>query len=394
MSTNIKYPFYVRLTCSIISLIGITFIFYIGKSIVTPILLSFLFAVLLLPIDHFLNSKIRLPHTLSVAITLLIFICFFLVILAILSYQITDIATDFEKINKNATIFITDIQKYIRTNFNISLWEQRKYINDVAEDSVKKGKETIGTTLMSVSGTLIDMTLIPIYTFLILLYRTHFILFLVKLFKKEYHAQLREILGQIKVSVQSYISGLIIEMIFVSILTGAGLYFIGIKYFLLLGILTGILNLIPYIGIIIAGALTIIASLTGTPDISIIIGIVIVNAVVQFIDNNILVPLIISSKVRINALVSLVGIIIGGALAGIAGMFLAIPILAILKIIFDRTENLEAWGYLMGNDLPKTFNWKNRTKAPKEKSFEENSLEHAESVDPITTNSIDSDPTQ
>ncbi|MBX9887083.1 MAG: AI-2E family transporter [Flavobacteriaceae bacterium] len=362
MSNAIRYPFYVRLSCTLVSLIAVTYIFSVGQSILTPILLSFLFAVLLLPIDHFINSKLRFPHTLSVAITVLIFICFIVSILAVLSYQISDIATDFDKINKNANIFITDVQKHIRTNFNISLWEQRKYMNDVAEDSVKKGKETIGTTLSSVSDTLIDLTLIPIYTFLILLYRTHFITFLVKLFRKEYHSKLREILGQIKVSVQSYISGLLLEMIFVSILTGAGLYFIGIKYFILLGILTGILNLIPYIGILIAGVLTVIASLTGTPDASIIIGIVVVNAIVQLIDNNILVPLIISSKVQINALVSIVGIIIGGALAGIAGMFLAIPILAILKIIFDRTENLEAWGYLMGNDVPKTFIWKIRSK--------------------------------
>ena len=371
MSHSIKYPFYFRLTCTLISLIGITFIFYMGQTILTPILMSFLFAVLLLPIDHFLNKKIRLPHTLSVSITVIIFICIFMAILAILAYQISDIASDFDKINKNANIFITDIQKQIRTNFNISLWEQRKYMNDVAQDSVKKGKETIGTTLLSVSGTLIDLTLIPIYTFLILLYRTHFIMFLVKLFKKEYHSQLREILSQIKASVQSYISGLIIEMIFVSILTGAGLYFLGIKYFILLGILTGILNLIPYIGIIIAGVLTIIASLTATPDISIIVGILIVNAIVQLIDNNILVPLIISSKVQINALVSIVGIIIGGALAGIAGMFLAIPILAILKIIFDKTENLEAWGYLMGDDVPKTFIWKIRSKDDNKKTKKE-----------------------
>lgn len=380
MSHSIKYPFYFRLTCTLISLIGITFIFYMGQTILTPILMSFLFAVLLLPIDHFLNKKIRLPHTLSVSITVIIFICIFMAILAILAYQISDIASDFDKINKNANIFITDIQKQIRTNFNISLWEQRKYMNDVAQDSVKKGKETIGTTLLSVSGTLIDLTLIPIYTFLILLYRTHFIMFLVKLFKKEYHSQLREILSQIKASVQSYISGLIIEMIFVSILTGAGLYFLGIKYFILLGILTGILNLIPYIGIIIAGVLTIIASLTATPDISIIVGILIVNAIVQLIDNNILVPLIISSKVQINALVSIVGIIIGGALAGIAGMFLAIPILAILKIIFDKTENLEAWGYLMGDDVPKTFIWKIRSKDDNKKTKKEVDIEENESV--------------
>jgi hypothetical protein len=78
---------------------------------------------------------------------------------------------------------------------------------------------------------------------------------------------------------------------------------------------------------------------------------------VQLIDNNLLVPLFVNSKVQINALVSIVGIIIGNVLGGITGMFLAIPIIAIFKVIFDRIESLEPWGYLLGDDLPKTFEW-------------------------------------
>jgi predicted PurR-regulated permease PerM len=124
---------------------------------------------------------------------------------------------------------------------------------------------------MSVTDTLLDITLIPIYTFLILLNPFHLIL--TKLFRKEHHSKLQEILSQIKGSVQSYISGLIIEMIFVSILTSIGLY-IGVPYFMLLGIITGILNLIPYVGILIAGILTILSSLTGSPDLSIILGVI------------------------------------------------------------------------------------------------------------------------
>ena len=123
--------------------------------------------------------------------------------------------------------------------------------------------------------------------------------------------------------------------------------------------MTGLLNLIPYIGIMIAAVFSIAASLSGSPDVSIILGVVIVNIIVQFIDNNLLVPMIVSSKVEINALVSIVGIIIGGAIAGIAGMFLAIPMIAILKVIFDRISPLEPWGYLMGDDLPKTWRWRN-----------------------------------
>jgi predicted PurR-regulated permease PerM len=269
-------------------------------------------------------------------------------------------ANDVETIKKNVNSFIIDIHKYIKDNFNISIGEQKKYIDNVTKDSVKDGKATIGSAIISISDLLLDCTIIPIYTFLFLLYKDHFILFLVKLINKENHSTLKDILSQIKVSINNYIVSLILEMIVVSVLTSLGLWIIGVKYFILLGLITGLLNLIPYIGIFAAGIITLFASLTGTSETSIIVGILVVNIIVQLIDNNILVPLIINSKVEINAFVSILGIIIGGAAAGISGMFLAIPLLAILKIIFDKIEPLEPWGYLMGNHMPKKFAWRIR----------------------------------
>jgi predicted PurR-regulated permease PerM len=379
MSNTLKHPFYIRLSFSLISLISITYIFYMGKSVLIPVLLAFLFAVLLLPITTFLNSKLRFPNTLAVAITVLLFVLFIIGVLAFISYQISDIASDFEEIRKNINFFITDIQRFIRTNFQVSLWEQRKYIEDVTENSVKKGKESIGTTLLSVTDTITNIALIPIYTFLILLYRKHFVQFLTKLFRAEFHEKLRSILTQIKGAIQNYISGLIIEMIVVSILTSIGLYFIGVQYYILLGIITGILNLIPYIGILIAGVLTFLSSLTGVPDVSIIAGVIGVNVVVQLIDNNILVPLIINTKVQINAFVSIIGIIIGGAIAGIAGMFLAIPVLAVLKIVFDQIESLAPWGYLMGDNLPEKIVWQTN-KTPNHESPTTNEIQKEKSL--------------
>ncbi len=357
MKNTVKYPFYIRLSCTLLSIISIGYIFFIGESIIIPVLLAFLFAVLLLPIASFLNSKMRLPNAIAVSITVLFFVLSIMAILAFISYQISDIASDFEGIRKNINIFVSDIQGYIRTNFKVSLWEQKKYLEDVTENSVKKGKESIGTTLLSVTDTIMNLALIPIYIFLILLYRKHFVQFLIQLIRVEFHNTLSVILIQIKEAIQNYIIGLIIEMIVVSILTSIGLYFIGVQYYILLGIITGILNLIPYIGILIAGVLTFLASLTGTPDLSIIVGVIGVNVIVQLIDNNILVPLIINTKVQINAIVSIIGIIIGGAVAGVSGMFLAIPILAILKIIFDQIESLKPWGYLMSDNLPKNVVW-------------------------------------
>jgi predicted PurR-regulated permease PerM len=203
---------------------------------------------------------------------------------------------------------------------------------------------------------------------LILLYRTHIETFLAKLFNEKHHEKLRDIITTIKISVQSYILGLLFELLIVSGLTTLGLWIVGVKYAILLGVITGLLNLIPYIGIFTAGLLTIVASLTGSSDLSIIIGIIVVNLVVQFVDNNLLVPLVVSSKVEINSLATIVGIITSGAIAGVSGMFLAIPLMAILKVIFDRIEGLEAWGYLLGDDLPKSFKWKKtRAVTPVEK---------------------------
>ena len=359
MNDTLKLPFYAKLTLTLLGLIAIVFIFYIGKDILTPIMMSFLFAILLYPVVQFFNLNLRFPHVLAVMLAVILFVLIFIALFAFLSFQISDFVNDFDKIKSNITIHLTNIQEYIRDNFHLSSNEQKQYIDKATKDSMEKGKEIIGTTLMSFTDTLVNLTLIPIYTFLILLYRTHFLLFLSKLFNKENHEQLKDILTNVRLAINSYIVGLIIEMFLISLMTTLGFMLIGVKYAILLGIITGILNLIPYIGILFAGILSIVASLTGSPDLSAIIGVIVVTTVVQLIDNNIIVPLIVSSKVEINAFVSIIGIIIGGAIAGISGMFLALPILAILKVIFDRIESLEPWGYLMGDHLPKTYTWRN-----------------------------------
>ena len=355
----VKLPFYARMTFILLGLTCTGLLFYLGQQILVPVMMSFLLAVLLRPIVRFFNKRLKFPHVLA-SIVAVILTCLLIVALFwFMSMQIREVVSDVNKIERNLTIHFHNLQQFVKDNFNVSRREQLKYINDASKDSIAKGKELIGTTLLSFTDTLLTLTLIPIYTFLILLYRNHFMKFLSMLFKKEHHEKLLDILTQIKVAVKSYIIGLILEMIAVSVLTAIGFMIIGVQYAILLGIITGILNMIPYIGILFAGLLSIIVSLTGSPDLSIIVGVIVVNIIVQLIDNNVFVPMLVNSKVEINAFVSIIGIIIGGALAGISGMFLAIPIIAVIKVICDRIDNLTPWGYLLGDDLPKTYVWKN-----------------------------------
>ena len=359
MRTTLPLPFYVKLALTLVSLIAIFFTLYIAQEILIPLMMAVLFSILLRPCCAFLNQKLHFPHVIAVMTSVILFVIFIIGILTFISWQVSDFMNDWNTIKHNFSIHVANLQEFVRNHFDISTYEQDKYIDDATKDTVKSGKEILGSTLLSFTDTLVNLTLIPIYMFLILLYRTHFMKFLNKLFKEQHHNVLFEILCQIKVAVKSYLVGLIIQMVSVATLTSIGFMLFGIKYAILLGVLTGLLNLIPYLGIMVAMVISIFATLTGTPDLSMVIGVIIVTVVVQLIDNNILVPLVVSSKVEINALASIIGIIIGGAIAGIPGMFLAIPTIAILKVIFDRIEPLKPWGYLMGDDLPKTYEWRN-----------------------------------
>ena len=153
--------------------------------------------------------------------------------------------------------------------------------------------------------------------------------------------------------IKSYLLGLLIQITYITILLGGALLILGIKHALLIGVIFAILNLIPYIGALIGNVIGVLLTLSSSQDITPIITVLVTIAIVQFLDNNILMPRILGSKVRINALTSIVGVIIGGALAGVSGMFLSLPIIAVLKVIFDRSTTFRQWGVLFGDERPK-----------------------------------------
>ena len=313
MSETMKFPFYIKLTAILLCL-SILFVgFYFGQEIICPVLLALLFAIMLRPVVSFLMKRLRFPHFIAVIFAITLFVLLFFGVFYFISIQISDMASDWGKIKSNFFYHIEHFQRMIRDNFHLSKKEQNEFITNATNDGMSTGKQIVGTTLNSFADILLNATLIPIYTFLFLFYQNHFVTFLCKVVKPENHKKLREVLYQIKIAVQSYIVGLLFEMIAVSVLTIIGLYFIGVEYFILLGIITGILNLVPYIGILVAGVLSIVVSLSGSTDLSIAFGVIAVNLIVQLIDNNILVPLFVNSKVQINALVSIIGIIIGNS---------------------------------------------------------------------------------
>lgn len=343
-----EYPFYLQATVTLFGLFLITYILFTLGDILVPFSFAILFAVLLNPLCTWLQRK--LSKVLAVIVTLLIAILVIGGILYFLTLQIAQFGQELPTLKSKFNSLIDVLGHFIEHHFGLPIAKQAALIKQALNSS----PALIGQTLGSVISTISVIVIIPVYIFLMLYYKTLIVNFVYEVFKEKYSQRVSEILKETKSAIQTYIAGLLIEMIIVSSLNSVALMILGVKYAILLGFIGGILNMLPYIGGIIAIALPVIIATITKDGYATQLGIVVAYLVIQFIDNNIIFPRVVSIKVQINALVSIVVILLGNALWGISGMFLSIPFVAVLKIIFDRIDELKPWGKLFGDTIPVT----------------------------------------
>ena len=342
-------PFYTRLTHILISIICIFYIAIIGETLLAPLIFAFLFSLLLLPFAGFLERRFKLPRSLSSLLALLSLILAIGAIMFILGSQLTALAQDWPAFKQQVLDGAADLQKWISATFHIDTDEQISYISDSATKAVNTGTTIIGHTLLSVSSILLFLLFIFLYTFFILLHRRLLLRFIVSLFSEEHSVVVYDIVSQIQYIVKKYIVGLFLQMLIVTALACVAFWIIGIKYGFLLGLILGIFNLIPYIGIVTALILAVLitfATATTTHIVLVLVAVV----VIHLVDSNYIMPKIVGSKVKINTLIALLGLVVGEMVWGITGMFLSIPVIAIIKVIFDRVEGLKPWGMVLGED--------------------------------------------
>jgi predicted PurR-regulated permease PerM len=320
-----------------------------AKELIDPMIFGFLFAVLLLPVSNFIEKKCRLPRSASSFMSILLLVGFVGSIMYLIGAQISNIASDWPMLQSQLKDSIANLQGWVQTAFHINAHKQMSYVNSTADRIMASGTAVLGTTFGAVSSLLLFYVFILIFTFFILFYRRLLFRFITWVFSDENRTVVVDIVENVQKILRQYILGLLIEMVIVSGMAITIFYIIGIKYAALLGIIVGVFNIIPYIGIFTALLLsTIVTFATGTLSQTVTVAISVIG--VHAIDANFLLPAVVGSKVRLNALISFIGIIIGEMIWGLSGMFLSIPIIAIFKIIFDRIESLKPWGYLLGGD--------------------------------------------
>jgi predicted PurR-regulated permease PerM len=296
--------------------------------------------------------RIRINRVLAITITLILAILLIIGMGTFLFSQISRFSESWPKLVEKFDGYVGEIVTWASGYFDTSPQKILDWIDKTKGEIFNTSGTAIGQTLVNVGNGLVVILLIPVYIFMILFYQPLLIEFIRRVFGSDNRSEVSKIITQVKSLIQSYLSGLFIEAVLVAILDITALLILGIDYAILLGILGALLNVIPYLGGIVAVALPMMIALVTKNSPWVPLYVMAAYYFIQLIDNNFIVPKIVASKVKINALVSIIVVLAFGALWGIPGMFISIPLTAIIKLIFDHIEPLKPWGFLLGDTMP------------------------------------------
>lgn len=348
---KVQLPLYARITLILLGIIAFAAILYIAKHIILPLIFAIIISILLHPLVIFLH-KIKFNRVIAILISLLMTLIVIGGFTTVMLTQVSRLSESWPMLADKITELLNEIVIWISGYFEISTKEITAWIAETKAELMTKSGEAIGNTIIGVGNTLVLIFLLPVYIFLILYYQPILIEFFHKLFGADNRVEVSGVINQIKSLIQQYLVGLSIEVVIVAFLFSLGLFILGIEYALFLGVIGALLNLIPYLGAILGATLPMIMALITKPSPWYALLVLAVYIVVQFIDNNYIVPRVVASKVKISALVSITAVFAFGSLWGIPGMFLAIPLTGIVKLIFDHVEPLKPWGFLLGDTMP------------------------------------------
>ena len=348
---SVKLPFYVRASIVFIGLFAFIAMLYFAQHIIVPVIYATIIAIVLNPLVDLLTRR-GVNRVVAISISLVVMGLVAILFFGLIATQVVVFRDSFPKLwDKMSELLSTSID-WAAHHFNVSADRINDWFKEAKVGMIAAGKAEIGTSIATLGSAMVVIVLIPVYVFMTLFYQPLLLEFIHKLFPQEYQTEVNEVLVSVRRIIQRYLLALLIEAAIIAVLNSAGLLLIGIDYAIALGVIGALLNVIPYIGGIIAIALPIMVAIVTKSSITYPLLVIAVYSLIQFIDNHYIIPKIVASRVRLNALVSIIAVLTGGALWGLPGMFLSIPLTAILKIIFDHITPLKPLGFLLGDTMP------------------------------------------
>ncbi len=336
-----------RFTYFLLAIILFIYGIIAAREFLYPIAFGVLLAYLLFPVANFLEMK-GLPRILSIIISIL----FALIVIAggglFIYDQFTTLFSDFPELKRQAISNIDTYQHSLENVFGFQDDFLDQYVKQWVTGFFENIPQNFNAIFSATTGTLLRIFLMPVYIFLFLYYRTKFAYFILKVVPDDKERVTIKILRDISTVVTRYMGGVVIVVSILCLLNSFGLYLVGMKYPIIFGVISALINFIPYFGTLMGGAIPLLfAILIGeTPLLA--VRVLILFIIIQFIENNILTPNIVGSSLKINPFFIIFSLIVGAMIWGIPGMLVVVPFLAMLKRIFKNFDSLQPYAFLLG----------------------------------------------
>lgn len=346
---NNSLPLSARIAFDLLSVILVVYILYVLQGILIPLAFGGLLAMLLFPICNKLESW-KLPRIAAIFICIILVVGLITGLMMLVINQFSIFSEEMPAYSAKVSELINKLQILISEKFHIRKRKQSAELQKYGLEALKNSSSYISNFLSSTSTILANASLVPIYVFFFLYYRDLIRMFLHKVFKNTKNSKINQVLSKIYFVLQNYLLGLFLVIFIVAILNSIGLLFLGIDYAIFFGTFAAFLLLIPYIGITIGALLPITIALLTKDSPLYALAVLGLFLTVQALESNFITPYIVGSKVSINSFAAIVALLLGGQLWGMAGLVLALPFTAIMKVIFDNVEDLKPFGYLIGDE--------------------------------------------
>jgi predicted PurR-regulated permease PerM len=306
-------------------------ILHFGKEFFVPVCFAFFISFILYPVCKWLERK-RISSAPAILISLsLLFIPLILVIIVFVT-QLSALYRQFPLVMIKMSQLVEGVHTFLSDFINISEVQQKVWIKNF----IAGGVNDIFSVLWTTSGSLVMFIIVPVYTGLILYYRCKLINFLIWVIPPDTGIKIKEVIAEVVISYYNFIKGMLVVYFIVGILNGLGLYFLSVPSPFFFGFIASILTIIPYIGIAVGSLLPITIAWITKDSVWYPVGVILIFSLVQILEANIIFPIAVGYRLKINSLSIILVVMLGGLIWGAAGMILFIPFLAIVKLIADK----------------------------------------------------------
>lgn len=350
-----KFPPYAKAVFISLLIIIIIFFMIMAKAILIPLLVSGYIAMLMTSFCNRLE-RWKIPRSLSAFIALLLIIIATSGIMYFIFSQLQSFTDDVEmNMEEKVNGFAIKINTWVNNVISYDLGMGNGFKMEKIMAMIEKGGTTMSALLFTTIGTISNIVLLPVFIFFLLIYRDHLAIFVTKVFAKQRNRILLEHMVSIRKIVHAYIVGAGKVMIILGIVNTVVLFALGIKHAIFFGMIAGLLNIIPYVGPFLGAIMPFFFALLTKDSLFYPFAVVVSFTLIQFAESSFLTPKITGANVNLNAFITFLGLLIGGAIWGVVGMVLIIPTIAILKKLFELSPDTEPYAYLFGEEDSKWF---------------------------------------